>query len=543
VSGAGCSALDKPGLVDLLEDAAAGAGSLRLIPDGTATSFADLWKQSGLAARWLASRVDDGAVVAAVMSTSVEALACLVGGWRAGLTVASLPTPARSMSVDEYRAQIETLCRLVGAKLLLVDEAHVSLFSTAAVEVSGIRTFTAPGRRLGPAREATPGSFVQLTSGTTSTPRGVHLSMEAMAANVLAVLEALAPARGDTSCSWLPLSHDLGLVGMCLVPWVANSPGLLGRADAVLLQPRQFGSWMAACADARAAFTAAPNFALALARNMLRRADAADLSCLRACIVGGETVRASTLTAFAEVAATLGLREGVLCPAYGLAEATLGVSMVRPGDRWTSRTVDPAALADGSWEEVEDGRILVGNGQPLSGVEVRVAGPPGRVGPIEIRSPALMDGYVGAAMPTTGDGWLRTHDLGYLDGEEVYVSGRADDIIVVGGRNLYAQDLELEVERVKGIRPNNVVAIDDDEGRYLVVAESLPGVDPRPLAEQVRASLVRRVALGPSAVVFVRRGSLPKTPSGKPQRHKVRALRAVDGLEAHATVEFPSVTT
>jgi acyl-CoA synthetase (AMP-forming)/AMP-acid ligase II len=338
----------------------------------------------------------------------------------------------------------------------------------------------------------------------------------------------------------LPLSHDLGLIGMCLVPWAANSPHILGSGDAVLLQPSQFGSWLAACSATKAAFTAAPNFALDFARQTLRRGGI-DLSRLRACVTGAETVRATTLAAFAEAAAPAGLREGALCPAYGLAEATLAVSMVRPGERWTTRTVDPAALADGNWQEVETGRVLVGNGRPVAGVEVRAAAPASGVGPIEIRSTALMEGYLGATSSPTADGWLQTHDLGRIVDRQVYIAGRADDVIVVGGRNLFAPDLERAIGTVEGIRRDNALVLDDQEGRYLVVAERRSAHDPALTAQQVRATLVRRVALGPSAVIFVARGSLPRTPSGKPQRHRVRALREAGGLMVEAQVEFPTV--
>jgi acyl-CoA synthetase (AMP-forming)/AMP-acid ligase II len=489
--------------------------------------------------------VDDGAVVGAVLSTSTEALACLVGAWRAGLTVVSLPLWTPPLRGYEYRLQIETLCGFVGAELLLVDSALLRLFARSKLAVAGLNEFESGHHRFEPPPSPTPGSFVQFTSGTTATPKGVGLSLKAVAANVLAILEALSAARGETSCSWLPLSHDLGLVGMCLVPWVANSRKLLGHADVVLLPPRQFASWLATCADTRATFTAAPNFGLALARRLLRPGRPPDLSQLRACIIGGEIVHASTLTAFAEAAAPSGLRDGTLCPGYGLAEATLGVSMVRPGDRWKVLKVDAEALARGDWQEVgerEVGREVVSSGRALPGVEVR--SPAGRVGPIEIRSPSLMAGYLGgSARPASASGWYRTHDLGRVIDDQVYVVGRMDDMLIVGGKNVYAHDLESVAVDVSGMRPNAVVAIDDDDGRYELVLERRHGIQPRALAESVRAALVNRGQIGPSAVVFVRRGSLPKTPSGKLQRHRIRVLRATDALDTEATVEFRSTPT
>jgi acyl-CoA synthetase (AMP-forming)/AMP-acid ligase II len=524
-------------LLDLLEDASSGSGALRVLPAGARVSFGHLWKQSELAARTLSRSVETSPVVGVVMSTSAEALACLVGGFRAGLTVASLPTPARAMPSDAYRTQIETLCRFLGAGLLLVDAAEAPYFADSALEVRSFSGVLPAGQRLPPLEQRGPGSFVQLTSGTTAAPKGVSLSLRALAANVLTVLEALAPEPGEVSCSWLPLSHDLGLIGMCLVPWVANAPQVLGSGDAVLLPPSRFGSWLRACSAVEAHFTAAPSFALDLISRRRAR-EAIDLSHLRACIVGAETVRASTLTSFEETAAHWGLGDGVLCPAYGLAEATLAVSMVRPGERWTTRTVDPIALAGGHWEEVKEGRVLVGNGRPVEGVEVRSAAPRPRVGPIEVRSEAMMTGYVRDHDAVIEDGWLRTRDLGQVVGGQVYVSGRADDVVIVGGRNFYASDLELAATRVDGIRPGGAVVIDDQAGRYIVVAERHVNVDPERVAEKVRTALVRNAGPGPSAVIFVSRGSLPKTPSGKPQRYRVQALHDGGALEVEGAVEF-----
>jgi acyl-CoA synthetase (AMP-forming)/AMP-acid ligase II len=525
-------------LLDLLEDASSGTGSLRVLPDGPKLSFGRLWEQSELAARALARSDRSSPVVGVVMSTSAEALACLVGGFRAGLTVASLPTPARAMPAEEYRKQIETLCRFLGAELLLAGADEAAYIPGPTIEVRSFAATLADGRRAPPLGGGPPGSFVQLTSGTTAAPKGVSLSLHALATNVLAVLEALAPEPGDVSCSWLPLSHDLGLVGMCLVPWVANAPHVLGSGDAVLLPPSRLGSWLRACSAVEATFTAAPSFALELVCR-IGTSEAIDLSHLRGCIVGAETVRASTLVAFEEAAAAWGLGDATLCPAYGLAEATLAVSMVRPGERWTTRTVDRVALANGTWEEAEDGRVLVGNGRPVTGVEVRTAAPVGRIGPLEVRSEAMMSGYVGEAEGAPEDGWLRTRDLGRVVDGEVYVTGRTDDVIIVGGRNFHAPDLELAASGVgDGIRPGGVVVIDDQAGRYVVVAERRSNLEPERAAERIRTALVRQAGPGPSAVLFVSRGSLPKTPSGKPQRYRVQALHDRGALEVEGVVEF-----
>ena len=150
----------------------------------------------------------------------------MVGTWRAGLTLASVPTPARAMPVPQYQAQLNTICTDVGAELLLVDDAYTSLVPPLDVPTIPCRTcMTGSGR----GRTDAVGDFVQFTSGSTRSPQGVRLDLVAVAANVLAILEALDPVAGDRVCSWLPLSHDMGLIGLCLAPWVGAGPTFAGE--------------------------------------------------------------------------------------------------------------------------------------------------------------------------------------------------------------------------------------------------------------------------------------------------------------------------
>jgi fatty-acyl-CoA synthase len=302
---------------------------------------------------------------------------------------------------------------------------------------------------------------------------------------------------------------------------------------------RRPAGWMAACSEYGATITAGPSFALELAARLLDGRGHIDLSRLRTLITGAETVRASTLRRLAKAGRPHGLDERAFCPAYGLAEATLAVSLVRPGEMWHAQPVDAARLHDGHWVQSDEaGTELVSTGRPLPGVEVRAAGDDD-VGEVLVRSPSKLDGYVGDHDDPVVDGWLRTGDLGAVRDGELYLVARLDDMIVVGGRNLYATELETAIAAHPGIRAGSCVAIPDDGGRYVIVAEpAMP--DARALgdvAAEIRSLLAKQFT-APSAVHFVARGSLPKTPSGKPQRHRVSHGLQTGTLSVEVTADF-----
>ncbi len=525
--------------LELLDRAAGGAGRLRFLPDEPEpVTLADLWRSAASSARWLSRRASPGGAVAMVLSSSSAAVSALLGTWRAGLCAASLPTPARGMRLEEYQRQVEAMCAAVEAELLLVPDDVIALLPPLRLPVAGFAECHADSGGCADGG----GSLVQFTSGSTATPKGIRLSLHAVAANVLAILDTLAPQPGDATCSWLPLSHDMGLVGMLLTPWCATAPDLLGRGDLCLIRPEHFlrnpPSWLEACSQLGATVTAAPDFAFGLAARTIAAAKHLDLRRLRVCITGGETVRADTLETFTRATADAGFDSRAFCPAYGMAEATLAVTMVRPGEHWSAVEVDGAALANGRWESAAAPAVrrVVSAGAPLPGMQVRVGG--ADTGVIEVRGPSMLSEYVGAGSPLSADGWLATTDVGrYADGQ-LWPVGRRGDRLVVAGRNLDAQDIEERVGERPGVRRGAVAAVEDGTGGFAIVAEAADSADIEGLAWATRDELVRSVGLGPSAVVFVERGTLPKTPSGKMQRHRVAAALETGELAEVSVVRF-----
>ncbi len=522
------NALDAPG---------APQARVHCLSDGSRPlTLAELGRRSRRAAAWLEGLAGRAGTVAALLTASHDCLATLFGALRSGVTLVSLPHPARGMGAEEYLAQIRTMCALTGATHLLCDPSLTALLSDAPVAVHGFSE-SSSAELPGPAEA--PGSFVQFTSGSTGTPRGIALSLDALDANLTSMYGWLEPREGAVVCSWLPLSHDMGLIGLALYAICSVNPPWSAPTDLVLMSPESFladpSSWMRACTDYRATSTTSPPFALRLASRALRSRGAFDLSPLRSFVVGSEPVPGDGLREFEAIARDHGLSPHALCPGYGMAEAALAVAIDPTTSPWTSVRVDPEGLAAREWNEVTgDGTELVSCGPPVLHTEVRTTGD-APLGEIEIRSPSLLTGYVGASSPLTADGWLHTADLGYVRNGAVFIAGRTDDVLIVAGRNIDARALDQVVGAHPACRPGNAACVPDGSGRYVVVAEPRTvGVAPaelRAAAREIRVTLARRFAATPSAVVFIERGTLPKTPSGKVRRNHLRTLWAEDKLQ------------
>jgi len=521
-----------------LDEPAAAYARVHCLSDGSRpVTLAELGHDARGAGAWLEHLAGRSGTVAALLTASHDCLATLFGAFRSGLTLVSLPHPARGMDAEEYLAQIGTMCALAGATHLLCDPSLAALLSTGPVPVHPFGEWRAAAQRRG---TLAPGRFVQFTSGSTGTPRGIALTLDALDANLTSMYDWLEPREGAVVCSWLPLSHDMGLIGLALYAICSVNPPWSIPSQLVLMTPESFladpGSWMRACTDFRATSTTCPPFALRLAARSLRSSGSFDLSSLRSFVVGSEPVPADGLREFESVAQDFGLSPHALCPGYGMAEAALAVAIDPPTSPWSAVQLDPDALGVRQWVEVEHGGVeLVSCGPPVLHTEVRTAGT-APLGELEIRSPSLLESYLGSeSSPLRKDGWLHTADLGCVRNGEVFVAGRTDDVLIVAGRNIDARELDAWVTSHPSCRPGNAACVPDGSGRYVVVAE--PRNDEVDLAQlragarEIRVSLTHRFGASPSAVVFVARGTLPKTPSGKVRRNHLRNLWARGRLD------------
>lgn len=520
-----------PDILELLSRATSESRVTLTTPRGTRrTTFADLWELSGRAARNISQHCGPSRV-AGIITPSPEMISCFIGSLRSGRDFVSLPGLARAQSSISYSNQIRTSLQLANVEVLVVEEAHKEAMRPLA-EASSCSLLVAErvvdGHR-SRLPDPEPGKLIQFSSGTTNTAKGIQLSGKAIAANVDSILQALQIDESpETFCSWLPLSHDMGLIGGLLGSWAGSARTKAGY-EYICMSPDLFLArpllWMEICSSAGVSITAAPTFAYDVLSRHLRRASTLDLRAMRACMIGAEPIRAQTLRGFAEAASRSGLRESAICPSYGLAEATLAVSMVSPRRAWNTRVVS----VEGRKSE------YVSCGPALEGVEIAAPTPEQGAGPISVRGSSLFDGYIPSRSDTSGD-WLQTGDWGVLADGELYVTGREDDLLCVAGRNLFAWELEHAVMDVFSVRPGNCAVVPDGRGRYMAFFETRGGGDDlEDVLLQVKRRLVAVAGIGPSTVACVRRGALAKTPSGKLQRNHIAAdaMKLIDGSLVH----------
>jgi 1-acyl-sn-glycerol-3-phosphate acyltransferase len=495
--------------------------------------------------------VRPGDFVALMLPTGLEFFQSFYGILLAGAVPVPIYPPTRPGQIEDHlRRQAGILQNCEAVALLSFDAARVVAHILSGL-VPSLRHVTTPEalRDEGAHASATDDhrgasgeiAFLQYTSGSTGSPKGVTLDHGNLLANIRAWGQAVALTPADVIVSWLPLYHDMGLIGA----WLGS---LYHACPLVLMSPLDFLSrpdrWLWAIHEHRGTVTAAPNFAFELC---LRHADpqrlhGLDLSSWRYAANGAEPVAADTLARFAAAFRPYGFRTDALAPVYGLAECSVGLAVAPPGrgpvidhvqrDALAAGEAVPAAVGD------ENALRLVACGVPLPGHELRVVDEAGgelpqrRVGRIEFRGPSATRGYYRNEVATARlihDGWLDSGDLGYLADGDVVITGRLKDMIIRGGRNLYPYELEEAVGAIPGIRRGCVAvfgASASGEGteKLVVVAEC------RERDESVREELVRRIngqtvdLLGtpPDDVVLAPPHAVLKTSSGKIRRAATR---------------------
>ena len=461
------------------------------VADPVRLSWREVHEQAKRMAGCLAARGigrHGSVAVLAADAADVAPLAQAIWMRRAALTMLQQPTPRADLAV--WLADTVRAIRMIRADVVVVGEPFLmALDHLAAHDVAVCTVESLRGARPIEPEDADEADIAlrQLTSGSTAIPKAVEISHGNLAANTVAMSAGVdIDIDRDVVLSWLPLSHDMGMIGFICFPMQLGLEAVVVTSDQFLRRPIV---WAELISRHRATITSGPNFAYSLLARVLERADpdAIDLSSLRVAINGAEPLDHRDVKNFAAVGARFGLRPSAPMPSYGLAEATLAVSFGAHDDppivdTVSRRAVSGAHRAQPVPDDSEDAQHIVCLGFPLTGMDVRITRDatvqgPREIGAIELRGPAVAGRYLtvdGVVPLARHDGWFDTGDLGYLDEEgRIYVCGRTKDLIVVAGNNLYPDDIERAAATVDGVRKGCVIALRVDAERegFAVLAE------------------------------------------------------------------------
>ncbi|RYZ40519.1 MAG: amino acid adenylation domain-containing protein, partial [Myxococcaceae bacterium] len=400
-------------------------------------------------------------------------------------------------------------------------------------------------------------AFLQYTSGSTGTPKGVMLTHANVLHNERFIAQGFGHTPESVGVGWLPLFHDMGLIGNVIQPLYVGFACTMMSPIAFLQRPAR---WLQAVSHFRGTTSGGPNFAYALAARKMTEAERAELDLSRWDLAfnGAEPIRQETLEHFARTFAPCGFRREAFYPCYGLAEATLIASSGRKGEAFVPLAVDPRSLEEGRVAAVPEGtrdaRVMVSSGQPPLEQHMVIVHPAtgvacadDTVGEIWLRGPSVAQGYwnrpeesartFGARLKDGSGPFLRTGDLGFLSDARLYIASRLKDLIILRGRNFYPQDIELSLESAhKAVRQGCIAAFsveaDGEERLGVAVEVDLRGATPEEVADALRKKVAEEHAVHLHAVVLLEPRSIPKTSSGKIQRQACRAGYMAGTLEA-----------
>jgi len=501
--------------------------------------------------------VGEGDHVAVMGPTSRQLVTAIQAVWLAGGVLVMLPLPMRMGSLDQFISQTRQRMRFANVSLVVLDPQLAEFIEhqdgdpkfLAFADLAGSATGQTADDWKRPTPDPDALAVLQFTSGSTSEPKGVMLAHRQICANIDGCYQAAELTLDDVFVSWLPLYHDMGLIGLLAIPMTTGVGLVLGAPQDFLSRPARWMQWVS---DLGGTVTAGPNFSFALATRSMRRAVDLDLSTLRICLNGAEPIDAAGFRAFLEAGACFGLDPGAAFPAFGMAEVCIAGSFPAPGAGLRTDIVDSAALehdqlATPVAADAPGARELARLGRPIPGLEVRVVDQVSgdvvgerRVGELQLRGTSLTLGYyqrTDATEELLAGGWLHTGDLAYLVDGEIVLCGRIKDVIIIGGRNIYPQDIESVVGAVQGVRTGNVIAFGDEgtnaRQHIIVVAETRVSADEaKALAKLISRRVTEDIGVPPREVILVPPGTVPKTSSGKLQRSACRELYQRNELPA-----------
>jgi 1-acyl-sn-glycerol-3-phosphate acyltransferase len=522
--------------------------------------YGELLEQaSRVAARLRARGVSPGDSVALMLPTCREFFFTFFGVQLAGAVPVPIYPPFRADRIEEYAERQAAILHNAEARLLITFRQAEGVARLLRPLVPTMKDVVNAAALVEPAASGGDGSapdlpaarpndlaFLQYTSGSTGDPKGAMLTHANLLANIRAIGEAVDVRTGDVGISWLPLYHDMGLIGTWLLPLYFGFPVAVMSPLAFLSRPER---WLWAVHHHRGTLSAAPNFAYELCVRKIadRDIEGLDLSSWRAALNGAEPVNPETLERFIERFSRYGFRREAMLPVYGLAEASLAVTVPPMGreplvERVERATFEREGRAVPARPSDVSAVAFVSAGRPVPGAEVRIVDPETRAempegaeGQLWFRGPFATQGYYRNPEATRAlrpqDDWIDSGDRAYLKDGEVYITGRVKDIIIKAGRNLYPHEIEELTGRVHGVRTGCVAAFGVRDAtlgseRLVVVAETREqDAETRSrIVAQVNQSVADQLDLPPDVVELVPPQTIPKTSSGKLRRDATKRL-------------------
>ena len=517
-----------------------------------AMPYRDLWRLARqMAATLQAQGIGKGDRVVITLPTSPEFAQLYWGLQLCGAVPCVLPAPSAGREQSQSVQRILAVARQIAASAIIgaADDLAALAGQDPGCPLWDMAqwTFAEADTWQPVAQSATDLAVIQATSGSTSSPKCVAVSQFSMAANLEQIGQRLRIDETDVKVGWLPLYHDMGLVGCFFLALYWSIPGIFLTPFQFLRDPR---SWLQAISTYKGTLSPAPNFAYALTYKRVSDDNLVglNLASWKAAICGGEQINTPDMKGFIQRFQAVGFSPNALVPAYGMAEAALCITMYSPGEPLHYETVDQRALAERAHaipvndDGTQPVTTLCDCGAPVAGTHLCIrndagaALADGQVGRIWVAGPSLLQEYLNQPAETAAllrDGWLDTGDLGYLRNGRLFVVGRAKEVIIIRGHNYSPIDFERAAEEVAGVAAGRVVAVGiptpaEGTEQLVLICEQ-----PREIAtadklaawqRTIQSHVGKRTGLFPAQVVAVPRNSIPRTTSGKLQRGLARKM-------------------
>lgn len=513
-------------------------------------SFYQLYQEAGqLAASLREMGARPGERIAIALPNSAAFARAFFGILSVGGAAVPMPPPYRFASLEIHLKRITLALQQSDVRYILTDTMMKGLLGPilsaigSGLQVCDIEELKNDQVVYAHVDQSDP-ALVQYTSGTSGSPKGVVLTHANILANVRAISEGIQVSPSDIGCSWLPLFHDMGLIGHFLVPIFNDNDFYLMRPEDFLRSPL---SWLQAIGRYDVTISSGPNSAYSHCLRHVSEDDieGLDLSRWRAALNGAESIDGRVMRDFATKFGPAGFHRNSFLPVYGLAEATLAVAFPPIGRPPKSIWARRESLGEGddvlTTQECSTARELISVGSPVFGTEFRVVAddgatsqPEGRIGEIQVRGTSVMERYEGLEgdgyNPISQDGWLATGDMGFECDHELFVVGRKKEMMIVFGQNYYASDIEAVAGAVPGVSTHGVLATSmliNEAGERLLLLVEVSDAEPErqvALGASIRLAVSGSLGITPEKIIFVPKGTIDRTSSGKVRREGIEML-------------------